>query len=187
MPDSQTPQVRFVRANTISEARAVLSTTAARWRTLTETVPNDLLTRPPLPGEWSAAACLKHIVDTERGVFPVRIRAILAGQDFAAFNPEKDGAPAGLSPAQLAAELTRLRDENLAMLDQVTKDDLTRTARHSELGLVSMAELINQWAAHDLMHTVQAERSLMQPFLIGCGPWRAAYFRDHDAEALKQG
>jgi hypothetical protein len=187
MPDSQTPQARVVRANTISEVRAVLSTTAARWRTLTETIPGDLLARPPLPGEWSAAECLKHIVDTERGVFPARIRAILAGQDFAMFNPAKDGAPAGQTPAQLAAEFARLRAENLTLLDQVTEDDLTRTARHSELGLVTMAELINEWAAHDLMHTVQAERSLMQPFIIGCGPWRAAYFRDHDAEAPKQG
>jgi len=30
------------------------------------------------------------------------------------------------------------------------------------------------------MHTVQAERALMQPFIEGCGPWRP-YFRDHAA------
>jgi hypothetical protein len=187
MPDSQAPQVRVVRADTLPQSRAVLSTTAAHWLKLTETLPNDLLTRPPLPGEWSAAECLKHILDTERHVFPVRIRAILAGQDFVAFHPATDGAAAGQTPAQLAAEFARLRAENLLLLEQVTEDDLTRTARHSELGLVTMAELINEWAAHDLMHTVQAERSLMQPFIIGSGPWRPAYFGDHDAERLKQG
>ncbi len=186
MADAQAHQVRVVRADTLPQARAVLSTTAAHWQKLVETLPNDLLTRPPLPGEWSAAECLKHLLDTERGVFPVRIRAILAGQDFASFNPATDGAPAGQTPTQLATEFARLRAENLALLDQVTEDDLTRTARHSELGLVTMAELINEWAAHDLMHTVQGERSLMQPFIIGSGPWREAYFGDHDAERLKR-
>lgn len=184
MSDSQTPQVRTIRANTIPQARAVLSITPARWLSLAETVPNDLLTRPAKPGEWSAAECLRHILDTERWVFPVRIRAILAGQDFAAFNPGQDGSGSGeQTVAQLAAEYAHLRAENLALLAQVTEDDLPRTARHSELGLVTMAELINEWAAHDLMHTVQAERSLMQPFIVGSGPWRGPYFHDHDAEA----
>jgi hypothetical protein len=32
------------------------------------------------------------------------------------------------------------------------------------------------------MHTVQAERALMQPFVHGTGPWRP-YFHDHDLEA----
>jgi hypothetical protein len=32
------------------------------------------------------------------------------------------------------------------------------------------------------MHTVQAERALMQPFVAGSGPWRG-YFADHDVAA----
>jgi hypothetical protein len=28
------------------------------------------------------------------------------------------------------------------------------------------------------MHTVQAERALMQPFIQACGPWQS-YFIDH--------
>src|SRR5689334_4138115 len=63
MSDAQTPPVRVVRANTLPQARAVLSTTAARWLKLTETLPSDLLARPPLPGEWSAAECLQHLLD----------------------------------------------------------------------------------------------------------------------------
>lgn len=33
-----------------------------------------------------------------------------------------------------------------------------------------------KWPAHDLNHTIQAERSLMQPFIRGCGPWRKYFF-----------
>jgi hypothetical protein len=186
MSDSQLPKTESNPANIIPQARAVLSITPARWSSLTATLPIALLTRPPLPGEWSAAACLKHILDTERFVFPLRIRAILAGHDFVAFNPKQEDTEATEQTVeQLAAEYTHLRAESLALLAQVTEDDLPRTARHSELGMVTLAELINEWAAHDLMHTVQAERSLMQPFIIGSGPWRGPYFGDHDAEAQK--
>jgi hypothetical protein len=38
-------------------------------------------------------------------------------------------------------------------------------------------------AGHDLMHTVQAERALMQPFIAGCGPWQP-YCADHEGPAV---
>jgi hypothetical protein len=43
-----------------------------------------------------------------------------------------------------------------------------------------MGELIHEWAGHDLMHTVQGERAILQPFIEGCGPWMP-YFADHAA------
>ena len=45
--------------------------------------------------------------------------------------------------------------------------------------LLIRTPLPNEWAAHDLMHTVQAERALLQPLIGGSGPWRL-YFKDHD-------
>ena len=53
------------------------------------------------------------------------------------------------------------------------------------LGSVTLAEMLHTWAAHDLNHTVQAERALMQPFLLGCGPWRT-FFRDHEIGGQKE-
>jgi hypothetical protein len=75
-----------------------------------------------------------------------------------------------------------MRVASLELLARLTPADLSRTARHSELGSVTLEQLLHEWAAHDLMHTVQAERALMQPFIAGSGPWRG-YFADHDAEA----
>ena len=83
-------------------------------------------------------------------------------------------------PADLAAEFARLRTQSLLVLDRVKPADLTKTARHAELGLVTLSELLHEWAGHDLMHIVQAERALMQPFIRGCGPWQS-YFADHVA------
>ena len=167
--------------NVLAHVRAVLSATPARWTALTEAVAAELLTQPPAPGEWSAAQCLQHLLDTERAVFPVRVRCFLAGQDFPAFDPDAQGtvAASALAPAAAAAEFARLRAETLRLLDTLTAADLPRRARHGELGPVTLAELLHEWAGHDLMHTVQAERALLQPFIAGSGPWRK-YFAAHD-------
>ncbi len=166
--------------NLIQTVKAVLSTTPARWLSLVETVPTELLSRPPAAREWSALDCLKHLLDTE-GVFPVRMQTLLAGQDIVAFDPDTQGsAREGWTPREFAAEFARLRTASLAKFGSVTNADLSHTGRHSELGPVTLEELLHEWAAHDLMHTVQAERALMQPFILGSGPWRL-YFKDHDA------
>lgn len=167
----------------LTSARSVLETTAPRWMRLIETLPTDLLTRTPAAGEWSAVDCLRHLRDTERLAFPVRVRAFLAGEDFPGFDPDRDGTPAtDEAPAALLEDFARLRTESLDLLARLTMGDLERTARHSELGVVTLGQMIHEWAAHDLMHTVQAERALMQPFIAGCGPWRF-YFADHDVAA----
>ena len=46
---------------------------------------------------------------------------------------------------------------------------------HSELGPVTLGQAMDTWAAHDLNHTMQAERALMQPFISGSGAWRVRF------------
>lgn len=170
----------------ISRTQAVLSLTAAHWLSLTDSLPLALLSRRPAPDEWSALDCLQHLLDTEQWVFPIRLKSILNGQDFPAFDPSEQGRrwEPGTPPLELAAEFVRARTASLTLIARLTPDDLSRTARHAELGEVSLAEMLNEWAAHDLMHLVQAERALMQPFIGECGPWRPT-FADHDAAASK--
>jgi hypothetical protein len=167
----------------IARVREILTTTPDRWRTLTASVEPGLLARRPAPGEWSAAECLQHLLDTEVGAFSIRVEAFLEGRDFDNFDPDADGhrPEATAAPAEVAAKLAEARARSLARLATVTDADLDRTARHSELGIVTMREILNEWAAHDLMHTVQAERALMQPFVVGSGKWRDT-FADHDVD-----
>ncbi len=169
--------------NVLLWVRTVLATTPARWSSLTVNLPVELMTRAPLPGEWSAVECLQHMIDVEQ-VFTFRVKAILAGQDVPAFNPDEEGSQlkAAPSPQFLAGEFAQLRAANLDLLASVGEADLGRTARHSELGMVTMNQILHEWAAHDLNHTIQAERAMMQPFIRGCGPW-ATFFSDHVARA----
>ena len=167
----------------LDHVRTILSTTPTRWHSLTSTLPADLLSRKPLEGEWSAAECLRHLLETERHVFPARARAFLDGKDFTPFDPRaQDSGETNQEPAQLAADFARLRAESLHLLEQITPADFSRIARHPSLGQVTLREMLHTWAAHDLMHTVQAERALMQPFIAGCGRWQS-YFVDHLAKA----
>jgi hypothetical protein len=165
--------------NVLDWARSVLTTTPIRWEDMAHTLPTELLTRPPAAGGWSALECLQHILDTEN-IFTTRLKYFLAGQDFPAFNPDEEGTRLSStpSPLEMTAFFTRMRQDSLASLAELTPDDLKRRARHAQLGMVSLGEMVHEWAAHDLNHTVQAERAIMQPFILGSGPWQA-YFQDH--------
>ena len=167
-------------ARILDRVMSILRTTPERWIQLAETVPIELLKRSPAANEWSAYECIQHLVDTETIVFPARVEYMLRGEDLPAFYPEKDGSKPekGLSPGDLAKEFEKLRARSLSVLSRVQEADLTRKARHQELGMVSVSEMIHEWAGHDLMHTVQGERAIMQVFIEGCGPWKH-YFAAH--------
>ncbi len=158
----------------------VLESTPQRWIQLAEKLAPELFQRKPAQGEWSAHDCLRHLVDTERSVFPARVGYLLRGEDFPAFNPDEEGKEPGgsIAPVQLAGEFARLREGSLELLSKIVDADLNRTARHQELGMVTLGEMLHEWAGHDLMHTVQGERAILQPFIDGCGPWKR-YFSDH--------
>ena len=165
----------------IEDVQAVLSATPERWQRLVSTLSADLLARPPMEGEWSALACLRHLLDAEHHIFPVRVKAFLAGQNFTDFDPNQQHADsAAQTPDQLVSTFARDRQENVLLFKLIQESDLQRTLQHPRLGTVTLSQLLHNWAAHDLMHTVQAERALMQPFMHACGPWRP-FFRDHEA------
>ena len=166
--------------DTLGLVLSILKTTPLRWVQMAETVSSELFRLAPAPGEWSARECLQHLIDTERMVFPARVGYLLRGEAFPAFNPDDNGSKSNIdiSSIDMAKEFERLRTESINILKQVKPSDLYKRARHQELGMVSLGEMINEWAGHDLMHTVQAERAIMQVFIEGCGPWKE-YFSDH--------
>ena len=170
----------------ISRTIDILHIDGDRWQALATGLDRELLVRPPAPGEWSALQCLGHATDTEAAVFAARVRALLTGQAvLASYDPDAESTPitADTDPAALARRHAGLRAESLALLGAVGETDLDRTARHADLGSVTLRELLNEWAGHDLMHLVQAERAVMQAFIPGSGPWRR-YFADHDVDVL---
>jgi len=167
-------------SDAIGMVLSVLETTPRRWIQLAEAIPAELFRRPPSPGEWSARECLQHLIDTERMAFPARVGYLLRGEDFPAFHPGDEGTKPAIdsSSMEMATEFHRMRTESVKLVSSVRPAELHLRAKHQELGMVSLGELVHQWAGHDLMHTVQAERAILQVFIEGCGPWKR-YFSDH--------
>jgi hypothetical protein len=166
----------------IAQTLSMLRTSVDRWAAISR-VDGELLARQPAPGEWSAIQALQHVVDTELAIFNARLLAIRAGEAFPGFDPDTEGHVHRITHTapELADQLRPMRAESLASIESLVPGDLERTGTHALLGVVTMAELLNEWAAHDTMHIVQAERALMQAFVPGSGPWRS-YFADHDVE-----
>ena len=120
----------------LKESLPVLATTPQRWKQLTAALTPELLARIPAEGEWSALDCLQHLVDTERYVFPVRVRCFLNGEDFPAFDPDHQGEISSRTKIgpELAAELASMRAVSLKLLGSLTPADLDLKAVHGELG-----------------------------------------------------
>jgi uncharacterized damage-inducible protein DinB len=165
----------------LNSVRAILSTTPETWRRFCRALPKELLKQPAAPGQWSALECLHHLTSTE-AVFAYRLSCFLEGcNEFPAYDPDSPEARINptVSPIRLAAEFSSRRAASLTVLYQLTRSDLERRAHHAQLGPVTLSELLHEWGAHDLNHTIQAERAIMQPLIQGSGPWRP-YFDDHD-------
>jgi hypothetical protein len=163
--------------NILKWSKSILEITPARWFNLVQSVPIELLSARPAPGEWSAMECLQHVVEVEQVSFPSRIKALLEGQSFASFNPE-DQPPKPPPTVALANEFNQLRQQTIVLFNQITEADLDKQALHAEYGMVTMRQFVHHMAGHDLNHLVQAERAMMQPFINGCGPWVENY-TDH--------
>jgi hypothetical protein len=174
--------------NSLDTARRVVSTTAARWQNLIDSLPEEVLVRQPAPGEWSALECLQHLLTVERLVVPVRVRHILEGRpELIPYDPDAPREPLAeleKPPRELLAAFSAERRGNEALLAGLTPAALKRTSYHPEFGRVTLGMLVNLWAAHDLQHTVQAEKALMQAFIPSTGPWRFE-FADEDVESRR--
>jgi hypothetical protein len=173
--------------NKLEMTRSILETTPHRWISLVESCPEDLLQRSPSPGEWSAIDCLRHLFEAERDLLAVRLQHILEGR--AELVPYDPDAPREPEPERSSREVLeaflKLRRNSEQKLEGLEPEDLNRSSFHPEYGVnVTLEELLDLWAAHDLMHTVQAEQALMQAFIPGTSVWRPE-FADHDVEVRR--
>jgi hypothetical protein len=71
------------------------------------------------------------------------------------------------------------------LLAELKREDLPWHARHAE-PVVSPEEMLHEWAAHGLMHTVQAERALMQPFIRAPVPGTYTHRSYRPAHSVKE-
>ncbi len=143
----------------VAESLRVLTHTPATLRGLVADIAEEDLSWRPNAERWSIAMVLAHLADVEVGGFQNRFRAMLE-QDAPILRRYdqlvlfRSGKTAWDAPAQLAA-FQRERSRTLKMLQSMPSGATERIGRHEELGEITVAQLLAEFAFHDLGHVRQ--------------------------------
>jgi hypothetical protein len=163
--ESKTPMAN------IDNVKAVFRITPARLKALVQAFPEDLLRRAPAPGEWSPVEVLQHLIFADP-LFTARTRAALAGDDQPAPAPSSTSDSPHVSALELVAQFEALRTETLEVLEQVKEEHFDIQIVHPRMGVMTLHNMLSYWGGHDLMHLIQIEQAVMQPFIPDSGPWQ---------------
>lgn len=145
----------------IAPAASLLAKTPQLLETLLGDLPGELLDWKPKPDRWSISEVLAHLAALEQ-VYAERVRRIMAEDSPRLAKYDLDGAKARQEYSRGSADenlghFTRMRRASLALLAGLPPSACGRTAVHSELGTITLAHLLHEWANHDLGHLRQIE------------------------------
>src|SRR5947209_52527 len=145
-------KVQRATAPRLKKAIAGLTASQLKWRSQ--------------PGKWSIAEIIAHLADTEI-VASWRIRSVI-GENGITIQPYDQDAWASTFNYQdrntrRSLELFRtLRENNLAMLSEISKETWDHYGMHLERGKETIAHLARMFAGHDTNHVLQVEGIVKQ-------------------------
>lgn len=133
----------------------------------------------PAPDRFSVAEVLAHISHSEGHCYRSRLDLFLA-EDLPYF--ESDDAQMHLDlyrngdPEEDFGHFEDQRETNLELLRDLPATAGSRKARHEVFGEITLANMLHEWALHDLGHIRQiAELVRARKYLAGAGPMGAEY------------
>ena len=127
--------------------------------------PKQLKWRPQ-PAKWSIAEILAHLTDAEI-VASWRMRSVI-GENGVTIQPFDQDSWASVfqyqnRDARRSLEVFRtLRENNLRMLKEISKETWDNYGMHLERGKESIAHLARMFAGHDTNHVLQVEGIVKQ-------------------------
>ena len=163
----------------LQQARPVLERTPAVLRSLLLNLPAEWTNANEGPGTWSPFDVVGHLIHAERTDWMTRIEHILTHGEALPFPPfDREAmfaASRGKMLSHLLDEFAACRTDSLACLDALglTVDDLLKTSRHPEFGVVTLGQHLSTWVVHDLTHIDQVVRVMAKQYEAAVGPWRA--------------
>ncbi len=133
----------------------------------------------PAPERFSVAEVLAHLSHSERHCYRMRLDRFMA-ETRPTF--ESDDAQMyldlyrGADPQRAFAQFKDQRESNIEFLRDLPEGAGDRVALHREFGEITLAEMLNEWALHDLGHIRQvAELVRARKYQAGAGPMAASY------------
>jgi DinB superfamily len=143
------------------EVAAMLRGAAATFAAEARALPEPLRRWHPAAGEWCVKEVLGHIIEAERRGFAGRIRIILAAGepprlerwDQTAVARERKDCERDIEA--LLTELLAMREDSAALVASLRIPDLSRSGLHPTVGVLTVAELLQEWVHHDRNHARQ--------------------------------
>jgi FMN phosphatase YigB (HAD superfamily) len=139
---------------------ALMLASPASLQGLLKPVLQNVRTQRPVPDEWSLTEILCHLRDTEREVNLMRIKLLLEQDEpfVPARNTDqwaKERAYNEQDIEDALSEFTATRLETLGILQNLSKKEWERKARHAIFGPTNLLELVKFMADHDRLHIRQ--------------------------------
>lgn len=158
---------------------ALLTRTPAALNALLRGLPESWTHRNEGEGTWSVYDVVGHLIHGDRTDWIPRARIIIEHGESRAFDRfdrlAQERESQGKSLPQLLDEFAAAREQSLTQLTglDIQPSDLALTGRHPALGVVTLAQLLATWAAHDLTHLHQMSRIMAHQYREAVGPWKA--------------
>jgi hypothetical protein len=143
---------------------AVLEQTPIIIEKIIHTATNEQLHWKPSMERWSISEILAHLAETEDVAFRQRIKKMVEEdspllESYDQNAAYKAGRYAGRAPEHLK-KFCHERDRTLSWLRYVPAGMVVRRGKHQEYGQITVGQLMNEWAFHDLGHI----RQIMEVF-----------------------
>jgi DinB family protein len=159
----------------IQSALLLLEKTPILIETMLRDLPEDLLRWKPAPERWSIAEVLGHLADIEM-VYADRTRRIVTEESPTLEKYDAAGTVViGVrgSASENLAFFIKTRRSTVILLRSIPADSGEREATHSELGNITLHQMLSEWASHDLGHLRQiAELYRARAFHPYAGPFQ---------------
>ncbi len=142
-------------------------------------VPEETLHWKPAPERWSVSEVLGHLAETE-GMFRERSRKMIEEDSPKLPSYDQNAASAAGKYSGTGRENLRKfcheRDRSLSWMRYLPGSATSRAGVHAELGRITVGELWQEWAFHDLGHIRQiAELYRARAFYPRMGAFQKYY------------
>jgi hypothetical protein len=158
-----------------------LEATPEILRGLLASVTEEQIIWKPAPNRWSIAEVLEHMSHVEGHGFRVRAERMIKenGPELEVYDQDAlaaDGQYTGRDAEDSFDHFEEQREDNVIWLNSLPARVASRTGTHQELGPITLGQLMNEWAFHDLGHIRQiAELVRAQIYYPNMGGFQKYY------------